>query len=91
MTKSCLCLIATVLMVSSSGLFACDDEPPAYFHFKDYPAPHGPTSIYPTTPTYYDPVPFTYKDLPTPQVPPAPAGALMWHSKPNPLPSCPRK
>jgi len=90
MSKSCLSLIATLLVVASSSLLA-DDEPPAYFHFKDCPAPHGSTSVAPGTPTYFNPTYFTYKDYPTPPQAPPPDAGERPHNPPNPMPSCPPK
>jgi hypothetical protein len=94
MTKSCLWLSVAVLLVSATSLFACDDAPPAYFHFKDYPAPHGSTDVAPGSPTYTYPDYFTFRDYTTPlntTTTVTTTTTVSWRTTPNALPSCPRK
>ncbi len=74
MNKLCLWLLVVVISIYSSSLFAQDD--PSYFHYKDYPTPHGTTQTAPGTPTYTYPSSYTFKNFATSQSSsPAPANS----------------
>ena len=93
MNKSCLWLIAAIIAIGSSCLFA-NDAQPTYVHFKNYTPTHGTTETAPGAlpdPSNYEEPSFSFKNLPTPEGPMPPIIPLMPYGRTSVMPSSPRK